>query len=250
MFDRRSYVRLHNGMLLVSLLAWVLLLNGAGNSCNCGTGSTGFACRMMSGTDQAMAMAKGWGLMLGAMMTPMLVTPINFIWLNSFARTRILLVALFTAGYSVLWMLAGGVLMAAQRAVEQAMPGSYGPVLVAAMVAFAWQASPYKQMCLNRCHGYLPIPAFGGAAIRDAVRMGLRHGWWCIGSCWALMAFPLLLPTGHNLAMMGSGLLMFCERLDPAAVPEWRLRGFRTALQWLTWRMRSLSAPMAVPWRS
>jgi hypothetical protein len=85
---------------------------------------------------------------------------------------------------------------------------------------------------LNRCHNHRPLAAFGIAAARDALFMGLSHGRWCVGSCWAVMLLPLLLPDAHVAAMAAVTLLMFCERMDPPATPAWRLRGFRTALDW------------------
>src|SRR5262249_8142641 len=101
------------------------------------------------------------------------------------------------------------------------------------LIAFVWQASPIKQRCLNRCHSHRPLSAFGVAADRDALLMGLDHGRFCVGSCWAIMLFPMLLPEGHVAAIAAGTLLVFCERLDPARPPAWRLRGFHTSWRWL-----------------
>lgn len=51
---------------------------------------------------------------------------------------------------------------------------------------------------------------------------GLDHGLWCFGSGWALMLFPMLLPAGHNLAMLAVTVLMISEHLEHPKTPRWR----------------------------
>ena len=72
--------------------------------------------------------------------------------------------------------------------------------LVAAVffIGLAWQCSPAKQVCLNRCHALRELAAFGRAADTDALIFGATQGVWCAGSCWAWMLLPLLLPGGRG----------------------------------------------------
>ena len=120
------------------------------------------------------------------------------------------------------------------------------PVQIAAFQpALIWQASPFKQRCLNRCHSHRPLAAFGIAADVDALRLGLETGVWCTASCWAAMLFPMLWFQGHFVAMAAVALLMFCERLDPPRTPAWRWRGFGTALRAISLRLRG-PAPLTV----
>jgi predicted metal-binding membrane protein len=98
-----------------------------------------------------------------------------------------------------------------------------------ALIALAWQFSPFKQRCLNRCHAHGELSAFGAAADLDALRFGLAHGIWCACSCWALMLFPMLLPRGHLVAMACIAVLIFCERLEQPNPPCWRWRGLGKA---------------------
>jgi predicted metal-binding membrane protein len=100
--------------------------------------------------------------------------------------------------------------------------------------------SPDKQRCLNRCHNHRPLAAFGVAADWDVFRLGFAHGFWCVGSCWAAMLLPMMLPTGHLAAMAAVSVLMFCERLDPPRPPAWRWRGFDTAVRYGRLWLRSL----------
>ena len=149
-----------------------------------------------------------------------------FIRRTSLVQNGLRLVVEFVAGYGAVWMLVGVLLLLIELAAKQQLSRSLWPATIMGLVALVWQASPWKQICLNRCHNHRPLSAFGFAADWDAVWMGFTHGIWCVGSCWALMLFPMLLPVGQHFAMAGVTLLMFCERMDPGAVPCWRLRGF------------------------
>ncbi|HEV2693514.1 MAG TPA: DUF2182 domain-containing protein [Verrucomicrobiae bacterium] len=242
MFNRKEFNQIRNGVLLVSLLAWVLLLAGHDGSCCSPAGNGGTSWQMLLASDTPAALIKGWALMLVAMMAPTLVLPVYFIRLTSFAGSCLRLTALFVAGYGAVWLSAGGLFMAVELVAKQLFPHSWWPAMLVALTALMWQASPCKQICLNRCHNHRPLAAFGFAADRDALRMGLTHGIWCIGSCWAIMLLPMLLPGGHGFGMVGVTLLMFCERMDPATAPAWRLRGFRTALLHLNRSLRGSRA--------
>jgi predicted metal-binding membrane protein len=61
-----------------------------------------------------------------------------------------------------------------------------GATLLAAAV---YEFTPLKDACLGRCRspfGFLVRAWEDGPA--GAVRMGAKHGAWCVGCCWALMA--------------------------------------------------------------
>ena len=89
------------------------------------------------------------------------------------------------------------------------------------IVAIIWQFSPFKQQCLNRGHEHWTLSAFGWAAKRDAFVYGIYHGLWCVGAGWALMLFPMLLPTGHNLAMIVVTIIMISEHMEHPQLPRW-----------------------------
>lgn len=238
MFKRKEFYWLRNGVLLVSLLAWILILAPSGSSCHCPAGAMGLSWQKLLAATPLAALASGWALMLVAMMAPMLVPAIYFIHYTSFAHTRAQLVGLFVAGYGAVWMLVGAIFTVTVFIMEQWLPRAWWPAAIVALAALVWQASPGKQICLNRCHSHRSLAAFGFAARRDALRMGLEHGIWCVASCWAMMLFPMLLARGHDLAMAAVTIVMFCERLDPGGVPTWRLRGFRTAFLYLRQKLR------------
>jgi predicted metal-binding membrane protein len=88
-----------------------------------------------------------------------------------------------------------------------------GIVLV---VAGLYQWSPWKNSCLEHCRGpLLFIQRHGGFRPQAgaSVLLGLRHGLYCIGCCWALM---LLLFVGGvmNMAWIaGLAALVLVEKL-------------------------------------
>jgi predicted metal-binding membrane protein len=104
--------------------------------------------------------------------------------------------ALFVAGYLCVWTAAGlGAygLIELGRALDPAFlawdeAGRYvtGAVIVAAAV---YQVTPLKQACLVKCRSPMMFLAERWRhGRRGGLALGLRHGAWCLGCCWALMA--------------------------------------------------------------
>jgi len=170
------------------------------------------------------SMAAGWALMLLAMMSPTLMAPIGHVLERSFRRRRARSVALFILGYAVIWMMAGSVLITSKLLMSLLAPQSYLPSAVVGLMAIVWQCSPAKQRCLHRGHNHRELAAFGLAADLDAFRFGITHAIWCVGSCWMLMLFPMLLSDGHFAAMAPATFIMISERLEPPRPLAWRLR--------------------------
>jgi predicted metal-binding membrane protein len=115
------------------------------------------------------------------------------------------------AGYITVWALFSLVATAVQRLLnewlvmspmmEPTSPVTGGVLLI---VAGVYQVTPFKQACLRACQspfGYLMRRWREG--VGGAFRMGMEHGLYCLGCCWALM---LLLFAGGvmNLAVIGS----------------------------------------------
>ncbi len=244
-YNAEEWARLRNAVLAVSLVAWIVLLLEPRVASCCSVNGAVASWKIVLAANPPGSLAIDWALMLVAMMAPMLVAPLYHIQISSFARRRLRSMALFVVGYGAVWMAAGVVIVAVQLAATWFMPQSYVPATIVGLVALVWQASPFKQRCLNRCHSHRPLAAFGIAADLDVLRLGFETGLWCTSSCWAAMLFPMLLPEGHFIAMATVALLMFCERLDPPRTPTWQWRGFGTALRWISLRSRD-AVPLTV----
>jgi predicted metal-binding membrane protein len=122
--------------------------------------------------------------------------------------------ALFVAGYLVAWTVFGLVAYGLYNAVTSLVPGALtadpggryaaaGVILAAAV----YQLTPAKNVCLTKCRSPMDFilhglrPGYGGA-----LRMGMEHGAWCVGCCWALMValFALGMMSVGWMALVGA----------------------------------------------
>jgi hypothetical protein len=213
----------------ISILVWVLLLINPGHimtveRCHVSdSGPSVTSLHMLLEMNPIYSLLSGWGLMVVAMMLPKLIIPIQQIYARSFKRCRFLSSLLFVFGYIGVWMLVGIFLIAAILGLHLLMPNSYFPAIGLGTIAIVWQFSPVKQRCLNKGHGHQTLAAFGWAANRDALLFGVMHGVWCVGSGWALMLLPMMLPKSHNIAMIAVTLIMLSEHLEHPQLPRWRM---------------------------
>lgn len=230
-YTDRELVRVRNALLCISGIAWVALLFWPGMSSHCtamASGSTSWRelLEMPKAINALASLEAGWFLMLVAMMAPMLISPANHIRMQSFRHRRLRSIGLFLIGYFGIWLAAGVVLMSTELQAESIVRPLYLSMACVAVVLI-WQFSPVKQYCLNRVHLHPRLAAFGQAADHAALRFGVGHGIWCVGSCWAMMVLPMLLSRGHVGAMLTVSILTFSERLEKPAWPcwSWRLSG-------------------------
>jgi len=182
---------------LLATLAWWFLIDGAGPG-------AGNAMAGMSEPPFAAALLMWW-LMMAAMMLPS-AAPAILLYArvrymrggdNAIAQTWV-----FLAGYLALWLLFSLVAATAERLLTGpsmiiASSTARGALLVAAGV---YQLSPLKTACLSECRSPAQFisrqwrPGWIGA-----LRLGLLHGAYCIGCCWALM---LLLFVGGVMNLL------------------------------------------------
>jgi predicted metal-binding membrane protein len=136
-----------------------------------------------------------WVVMMAAMMFPSVAPTVALYSRMGGGRSR-LPPLLFAAGYLLTWAAAG----VAAFALASLGSGIGGDVLawdragrwVAAatlVLAAVYELTPLKDVCLGKCRSPL---GFLLGAWRDGrwgpVQMGVKHGAWCLGCCWALMA--------------------------------------------------------------
>jgi predicted metal-binding membrane protein len=135
-------------------------------------------------------------------------------------------VLLFGLGYLVIWGGFSAIATFAQWALQRAslLSGTMAasrPTVAATIliVAGLYQLTPLKGACLSRCRSPL---GFFITSWRDgaggAFRMGIRHGIFCLGCCWALMI--VLFAVGvMNLAWVAAlAVLVLLEKITPAGV--------------------------------
>ncbi|WP_375056568.1 DUF2182 domain-containing protein [Zobellella sp. DQSA1] len=230
MMNMRARERLSTGVALallavLTLLAWYYLIEAASH-----VAMGHVDPHAMQGSSipfVAMSVAM-WSLMMVAMMLPgagpMIVTFSTVVRRQSPSRAGVAPTWIFVAGYLTIWT--GFSVLAAlgqwglyTSAMLDTAMGRTGPLPGAGllMLAGAFQWSALKEACLAKCRTPL---SFLLTEWRDGWRgafvMGLRHGAFCVGCCWALM---LLMFVGGvmSLAWMGGlALYMLAEKVIPA----------------------------------
>lgn len=91
-----------------------------------------------------------------------------------------------------------------------------GGVLVAAGV---YQLTPFKDACLTHCRSPLGfLLAHWQPGPVGALRMGLRHGLYCLGCCWLLMLLMFAGGTMSVATMAALTVLILAERTLPAGL--------------------------------
>jgi predicted metal-binding membrane protein len=180
-------------------------------------------------------MTSMWAVMMVAMMAPAAAPVLLLVGsarARRGARSRVFVPA-FALGYAidwlgfsvaaafVQWMLHDAALLSPRMAA--ASPRLTGALLVAAGL---YQLLPIKGACLVRCRSPL---AFLMTHWRDgaigALRMGLRHGAWCLGCCWALMGVLFAVGVMNLVAVAALALFVLAEKTGPAGVLVARIGG-------------------------
>jgi predicted metal-binding membrane protein len=199
-------------LLVLAALAWLVTDDRmAGMDSGPGTdpGSLGFY-------------VSAWVVMMAAMMFPS-VAPMVLAYHRIQKRRRELgkasarpgATAVFVGGYLASWtafgLIAYGLFVAIRSvdidafAWDEAGPYLAGGVIVAAAI---YQLTPVKDACLSKCRGPLSfVLGYWREGYGGALRMGVQHGGWCVGCCWALMA------ALFALGVMSVGWMLFVAAL-------------------------------------
>jgi predicted metal-binding membrane protein len=225
----------------ITLLSWLYLVALADAMDAMGEGRPSGAMHLMpmgpwGAREVAVAFAM-WVVMMMAMMAPgaapMLLAFHGLQRGRLDARTAQVRTAVFLLGYAIAWTGFSAVATALQwglhaAAVVTDRMVSASRLLDAGllMVAGAWQLVPAKAVCLSRCRSPFAFLVMAWRdGLRGALRMGLQHGLYCTGCCWALML--LLFAAGvMNLAWIAFlSLLVLVEKLLPRGMVVARVCG-------------------------
>ncbi|MFZ5790065.1 MAG: DUF2182 domain-containing protein [Pseudomonadota bacterium] len=225
---RRDRLLVAGALAVVVALAWLHLLRGAGTE-------------MREMDDMLMPMARGpwsaghaalmlvmWAAMMMAMMLPS-AAPMILLY-SSIARRRgthrgaLVMTGVFALGYVAVWSVFGIGATTMQWSLDAA--ALLSPTMRTTSVALAgavligaglYQWTPLKQACLRQCRSPLDfVLTHWREGARGAFGMGLRHGCYCLGCCWLLMAL-LFVGGVMNLAwIIGIAAFVLVEKTAPA----------------------------------
>jgi predicted metal-binding membrane protein len=174
-----------------------------------------------------------WVVMMVGMMAGA-AAPVLLLFAGAQAgRGSPLALPLFGLGYLTVWVGFSACAALAQEALHRAAmlspamaassPRLSGAILIAAGV---YQLTPFKGACLTRCRsplGFLMTSWRDGAF--GAFRMGLAHGTYCLGCCWALMGVLFAVGVMNLLWVAALTALVLFEKVGPFGAAVSRVAG-------------------------
>jgi predicted metal-binding membrane protein len=168
-----------------------------------------------------------WTVMMVAMMvpsaTPMILTFLTVNQRRKDAGRPFVPVAVFLLGYLAVWTAFSAVATFAEWGLHQAAMLSTtmfatnqalnGGLLIAAGI-FQW--TPLKRACLKGCRSPLSfLMSEWREGTAGAFVMGLRHGAYCAGCCWFLMALLFVAGVMNLLWVAVIALFVMAEKISP-----------------------------------
>ena len=225
---------------VLSALAWLDLVWLANDMSMDGMDMTGY--RMIP-AGQALMMPAGspwqpiefayvfamWVAMMIGMMTPS-AAPIILVYARAGRQTTesrpFASTAWFAGGYLLVWISFSLAATSAQWALERAalltpMMASASNIVggILLILAGLYQWTPLKDVCLSQCQTPLGfILSRGGfqEAPSSSLMLGIRHGIYCLGCCWALMALLFALGVMNLFWIAALAILVLLEKVMPS----------------------------------
>ncbi|MBS9402627.1 DUF2182 domain-containing protein [Halomonas sp. TRM85114] len=217
---------------LTMLAWWHLIMQGSAD---------GMSMSMPASSDWGLQMlgvsVLMWSVMMIAMMLPS-AGPMILTYTRVYQKRRangsaLVPTWLFVVGYLTIWV--GFAIFAAlaqwslhQSTLLSSAMGHVGPLLGGSLLimAGAFQFSGLKQACLGKCRTPLSFLTTEWREGRTgAFTMGLRHGAFCTGCCWALMLLMFVGGVMSLVWMVALAVYLLTEKLLPRADDISRLVG-------------------------
>ena len=191
-----------------------------------------------------------WAVMMVAMMipsaAPMVLTYATIRRKRHESERPLLPTGWFLAGYIAVWTGFSLLATLAQWGLHEAailspmmvsVSSLFGGLLLVSAGVFQW--TPLKHACLKHCRsplGFLLADWEEGHA--GAFRMGLKHGSYCAGCCWALMALLFVAGVMNLLWVAAIAAFVLIEKLAPAGPWVGRASGL-ALIGWGLWLLGS-----------
>ena len=177
-----------------------------------------------------------WAVMMVGMMAGS-AAPVLLLFAAAHARRAErgvrLVVLMFGLGYITVWVGFSACAALAQWALHEtallspamtaSSPYLAGTILI---VAGAYQLTPWKGACLTQCRsplGFLMTNWRDGGL--GALQMGIRHGAYCLGCCWALMCVLFVVGVMNLIWVAMLTAFVLLEKIGPAGTIVARAAG-------------------------
>ena len=187
-----------------------------------------------------------WQLMTIAMMLPSSMPMVRMVVYAGRKQARPLAIPLaFLAGYAVIWTAFAAGAFLGDTGIHRLVdlwPWLAAHTWLIGAVTFAiaglFQFSPLKERCLEMCR--TPLGFFlhyYRKGVDPAWRLGLRHGGYCLGCCWALMLVMFGVGVGNLAGMAALTGAMVIEKTMPGGKRLSPVIGIILLLLGLLWLM-------------
>lgn len=175
-----------------------------------------------------------WAVMMVAMMLPSAM-PMILTFMGLSRRKNLDVHAwIFVSAYLVIWAgfsIAATTLHWGLQATELLSPmmssRSVGLTAFLLLVVGVVQLTPLKEACLRHCRtpmGYLLSEWESGAV--GAWRMGIKHGFVCLGCCWALMGLLFVVGVMNLIWVAAMTAVIVIEKVHPSGVEISKILGW------------------------
>ena len=167
------------------------------------------------------AFTVAWIAMMAAMMLPAII-PVVRLYGRAAARGTVAPMPFFIAGYGIVWSFVGLPVFFLWRQLNQPLAQAtptVGRIAGAVLVGAAlYQLSSLKTACLRHCRSPLNLFMRHSKNLHrnsGAMTLGVRHGLYCLGCCWTLMAVLVVFGTMQLAWMAVIAALIFIEKVLP-----------------------------------
>ncbi|MCZ8543385.1 DUF2182 domain-containing protein [Mesorhizobium qingshengii] len=184
-----------------------------------------------------------WAVMMVGMMTPS-VAPMLLLYAGVGRKAQadgrpIASTGWFFIGYLTVWVVFSIVATGAQWLLARlallnpsmaAGSAIFGGLVLIAAGLYQW--TPMKGVCLRQCQAPIAfLVSHGGfrSAPLGALRLGIDHGAYCLGCCWALMALLFVGGVMNVLWIAGIAILVLLEKTVPTGQLIPRISGMLMA---------------------
>jgi predicted metal-binding membrane protein len=233
--DRVTLVT-HALLLAVTGAAWFRLLTAPGMD-----DMAGMDMAMTPTFEDGLVYVAAWAVMMAAMMLPSALPMIGlYAATQRNASSRLLgagAIALFALVYLALWAATGVPIYLANVALSALGPRTLAYTIATVLVvAGVFQVTALKQACLRGCRS--PLGFLLGRwrpGWRGALALGTRHGAYCLGCCWAVMALLFAAGVMNLLWVAGLSLFVLAEKLAPRQVSRAGGAAMVAAGVWMLW---------------
>jgi predicted metal-binding membrane protein len=226
---RRDRLLVAAGLGAITALGWAYLVYFAAGTDGMSGGMQAAAMPALKPWDTSdfLMMFVMWAVMMAAMMMPS-AAPMILLYAAISRKTKseikpVAHCGAFASGYLVVWTGFSAVATVLQWALEKAallspMMVATSPYLGGALLIAAglYQMTPLKNVCLQHCRS--PVHFLAGRwrkGATGAFRMGLHHGLYCLGCCWALMLLLFVGGVMNLLWIAALAALVLLEKIIP-----------------------------------